>query len=99
MTPEFDSNGYPTDETIRAIEQWEPRDFDGLFAFIEAAWNDCGSVISIGDQVSLVTGGWSGNEEIVDALGRNRIADMLYWESSHRGGLHVYKNRIREAAE
>jgi hypothetical protein len=29
------------------------------------------------------------NEALIDALDKSRF-HLLYWESSHRGGLHVY---------
>ena len=40
-------------------------------------------------EVKLVTGGWSANEEVLSQLERT-VFHVLYWEFSHRGGLHVY---------
>lgn len=41
-------------------------------------------------RVSLATGGWSGNERIIDALD-GTMFHLRFWESSHRGGLYVYE--------
>jgi hypothetical protein len=40
-------------------------------------------------RVSLATGGW-GNEQIIDTLDGSMF-HLRFWESSHRGGLHVYE--------
>ena len=40
--------------------------------------------------ITLITGGWSYNETILSAMGANPMLDCLYWESSQRGGKHVY---------
>lgn len=42
----------------------------------------------------LVTGGWSGCEDIIDAID-GTLLWATCWESSHRGGLHVLKVRVR----
>lgn len=41
-------------------------------------------------RASLATGGWSGNEEIIDVLG-GTMFHLRLWESSHREGRHVYE--------
>lgn len=38
----------------------------------------------------LCTGGWSGNEDIIRALQRNKIFWSSYWVLSTRGGRHVF---------
>lgn len=40
-------------------------------------------------EVKLATGGWSLNEDVVAIL-KQSLFSYLFWESSHRGGLHVY---------
>jgi len=40
--PTFDSDGYPTDETLDAISEWDFNDFPALMEFVEAAWSDYG---------------------------------------------------------
>lgn len=40
-------------------------------------------------EVKLVTGGWSENEEVVEQI-RESMFHLLFWESIHRGGMHVF---------
>lgn len=35
------------------------------------------------------TGGWSGCEEVIESLMSNVFSSRL-WESSHRGGIHIF---------
>ena len=41
--------------------------------------------------VELRTGGWSKNEEVVDALLDNPSVRTLFYDSWERGGKHVFK--------
>ena len=43
------------------------------------------------DSYHFNTGGWSGNEEIIDALQRNAMFWARCWEMSKRGGEHVFR--------
>ena len=36
--PTFDRDGYPTDETLDAIEKWHHLDATGCLDFVKAAW-------------------------------------------------------------
>ena len=44
-------------------------------------------------QITLTTGGWSGNEEIIGAI--PAIVDEIYWYMKQRGGKHVYRVPVR----
>lgn len=98
--PSFDENGYPDEATLDAIEHWPHTDTAGLVAFARAAfdedygrWSHTTRIDSDGKEIpclEIATGGWSGNESVVSALRQNHVFHGLYWESSHRGGLHVY---------
>lgn len=46
-------------------------------------------------RLEIATGGWSGCEEIIDAI-NGSLWDINYWQSTHRGGLHVWQNRRGE---
>lgn len=97
--PTFDNLGDPTDETLDAIEAWQP-DFDGsdgepwdqLIQFCRDAWNmDYGTIRNESDEgetlICFVTGGWSSNEMVASAMMRNLMFRAMCWHSSYRGGL------------
>lgn len=39
----------------------------------------------------LSTGGWSDNEDMIQALQGNHLFWTLYWETSRRGGHHTFE--------
>lgn len=87
---------YPTEEELNELENFDVihrlKDFLEL---LEDLWNtDYGSFELTGKKVKtlkLVTGGWSGNEDILGAM--PFMFNSLYWQSSFRGGLRIYKIR------
>jgi hypothetical protein len=81
----------PTPETLHRIRHWPQPDVAGLATYVEAAWNtEYGFLRRRGGKLILATGGWSGNEELIRALQENRFFWMSAWESSERGGRHVF---------
>ncbi len=96
--PTFDSDGYPTEETLQAIREW-PADTDckyprwsGLMKFIQEAWTyDYPYWEREGNTYHLSTGGWSGNESIIAAMIQNRIFWMVCWVSNRRGGHYEFE--------
>ena len=84
--PTFDKDGYPTEETLRAIREWSSKDMRGLMQFVCDAWRYDDYVTLDGGSLELHTGGWSGNESIVHALQGNSMFWMMCWEKSERGG-------------
>lgn len=103
--PTFDRDGDPTDETLAAIEGWQPdfEDPDGpwakCIAFCKSAWNmDYGTLRDeiddedgLGDSLAcFITGGWSANEAVQGAMRRNVMFHAMCWHSSYRGGLTKY---------
>lgn len=103
--PTFDADGYPTDETLEALETWDWHEAAAGLKFAAAAWhwpewvgeelreNERGIVnAETGERfVRFATGGWSGNESVIAALKRNRVLCALTWCLSARGGLHIFK--------
>lgn len=102
QTPTFDSDGDPTEETLKWIETWRPDKCvsgqDGWSNFIEfcrEAWNlDFGTIREEQEDgkkvLCFVTGGWSANDAVQAAMNRNTLFHLLFWQSSHRGGLVKY---------
>lgn len=88
---EFEEDGYPREDILEKIAQWDANDTDGLIRFIAPYFNLHGGAWWDGELLSLATLGWSGCESIISALDKNTMFTALYWESSHRGGLHIYR--------
>jgi hypothetical protein len=63
-----------------------------LLRFVEAQfrWADR-QVRRRGRRWSISTGGWSGNESLIEALQRNHIFWSLCWMKSERGGHFVFE--------
>ena len=109
---EIDDDGYPTDECLNgirelardrvAMEAWLLEDLPELIAATPYGSYDI-EVISDEltgkpvKQITLTTGGWSGNEAIIGAI--PAFVDDFYWYSSQRGGKHVYRVPVRATAE
>lgn len=82
---------YPTEEELKRIAEWPMVDYRGLMAFVHELWafKEFGWTQD-GDIYILATGGWSGNESLIGALQDNFLFWTLWWESSTRGGRHVF---------
>lgn len=98
----FDCEGYPTDEFLEQIENFNPygvkNGISDLFDIIIEAWYYDGPyAIKDGGTVKLSTGGWSGNESIIGALKANFFVWSFCWVSSRRGG--HYEFEIRQLPE
>jgi hypothetical protein len=104
--PAFDADGYPTDDTLAAIEAWKPE--QGVAAWLDFAaacwhWPEFVSrelrpeealiVQAEADNryLRLATGGWSGNESVIGAMRANRLLSAFTWRLTACGGLHIYR--------
>lgn len=101
MSKWHDGDGYPTDAALERIRTWPHDDFSGLLEFVESIWWldgewgvwDWENTTDLGRPITrhkLATGGWSGNESIIEAMHKNIIFWLMCWESSRRGGLHTF---------
>ena len=86
-------NGYPTQETLDFLKQTRhyDDDIDILFEELKLFVNKNGKLFKDGYFWIFVTGEWSGNEDIVNALYQNKIFWMQFWEDSFRGGKYVFR--------
>jgi len=85
--------GYPTEEDLQFIREYKySPDPEELLSFLESLWHWPSYIIRIEKEkkiyLELHTGGWSGNESIIDALS-NTMFWHIYWQKSERGG-HYY---------
>ena len=93
--PAFDSDGYPTEETLRVIAAWPTDKLDDLVPFVCEAWSypDRAQHDEAKATLYLSTGGWSGNEDIIGALEENFMFWATYWFKSQRGGHYWFRLR------
>jgi hypothetical protein len=83
---------YPTEEELKIISEWSYKDIRGLLEYAKERWlfaND-GYWRQEDNTYYLSTAGWSGNEDIIQALGNNLIFWSLCWHSSKRGGHYEF---------
>lgn len=94
--PSFDRNGYPTNGTLETLEKWEiSGDFNAALAafvsYFEGAWNmHYGAWRRRGSVIIVSTGGWSGNEDVINAVMSNHMFVSLCWQKSERGGRYTF---------
>jgi len=95
----LDKNGYPDAKSLKEIEKWDilKQGVQGLLDLVqENTWPD--EPLSItGKRVlrfEYHTGGWSGNEDVIDALHRNILFWPLFWQKSTRGGHYYFKIKL-----
>ena len=88
----MDANGYPESSELKRIREWPYQDAAGLMDFIRSiwwtadwGWKQTGMVFDIS------TGGWSGNESIIEALQENAMFWILCWWESRRGGHYRFE--------
>jgi hypothetical protein len=92
---ELDNHGYPTDESIETIKNWPIPyllDYKPLLEFIKPIFYVYGVIwINNDGMTEIVTGGWSGCEEAIDALQKSKSGFWgVCWGSSSRGGAYVF---------
>lgn len=87
----LDDDGYPTEESLETLRTRMDSlaNFDDAEEYFKAS---IGYAERDGDELRFITSGWSGCEAVIEALMHNACT-RLCWESSHRGGLHVFKPR------
>lgn len=99
-----DEDGYPTDEELAEIIYWDfqKKSIYDFLEFIENLWyypdrfelrdgyKNFPKRIKV-KKLYLSTGGWSGNETIINAVERNFIFWMICWQKSQRGGHYWFE--------
>jgi len=85
---------YPTKKELEKIKNWDCKDVKGLLEFLKEIWwmPDWGFTLT-GRKIlrlELHTGGWSGNEDIIEALHQTFLWS-LYWRGTLRGGHYYFK--------
>ena len=92
----LDENNYPDEASLKAIKEWDilKQGISGLLELITENTNWADRQIHItGKKVirfEYHTGGWSGNEDVIEALEQNSFW-FLFWQKSIRGGHYYFK--------
>jgi len=92
-----DEHGYPIDEALDRIENWNHGNgWFELMQFIQSIWwaSDWGFRVEENEgklTYYLSTGGWSGNESIVQAMQKNYFFWATVWVQSQRGGHYIFE--------
>lgn len=90
------SGRYPSEVELDHIEHWDGS-LKELIEFIQSIWEYEPPILRVGRdhihrkkcyKLEIHTWGWSGNEDIVEAL-RMTMFWFTYWQRSDRGG-HFY---------
>lgn len=84
---------YPTEEELKRLREWPFGDGREWLEFARSIWHmqDWGWAEEIRPGHNHAsTGGWSGNEEIIDAMQDNWILWHVVWDSTRRGGHYVF---------
>ena len=91
--PEFYSDGDITDDTFYTIKKWNQSQGWGAFIeFIKECYDlSYGKINTTNDEITFITGGWSCNERVVQAIKENYLFMGLFWKSSYKGGKMVFQ--------
>ena len=94
---ELTADGYPTEGLLDRIRNWSYEDggFERLLQYLPSVWFYGSEYFKAprfpyGVYV-VVTGGWSGNEDIIMALKQNTLFWSMCWESSFVGGRYGFR--------
>ena len=83
---------YPTDEQLNKRREWENiEDITELLKYIKDLWNTHYGRCGEGNGFFVfATGGWSGNEALLNALEKSDIWPFICWDSLYLpGGLLI----------
>ena len=93
----LNEDGYPDEASLKEIKEWNitKEGVQGLLDLVEenthfGDWSFCIK----GKHVLWLeyhTGGWSGNEDVIDALRSNLLFFPLYWKKTEVGGHYYFK--------
>ena len=99
----LDADGYPVELTLTLLREWpQERGYKTILEFIHLLWR-WPDIVQIRTpwqgctEYYFATGGWSGNESLIEALAENKMFMAACWLRTCRGGLHVF--RVAEKGE
>ncbi len=91
----MNTEGYPDENELKKIKEWGHEDYPALMYYIEELWSYSDRFLQKGDVYYLSTGGWSGNESLIEALEENALFWCCCWQKSERGGHYWFEVKER----
>lgn len=93
----LDADGYPTVEALDIVRDWKDyNNVKGWFDFIKSIWWYPEWGWTEEDNIyHISTGGWSGNESIIEAMQNNYILWSYTWEEHKRGGHFKFRIPVK----
>jgi len=96
----IDKDNYPDEASLKQIAKWDilTNGIQGLLDLVEenTNWSDR-QIYQHGKRVIYYeyhTGGWSGNEDVIEALQKNYLFWAMYWMKTTRGGHYYFKIKL-----
>jgi hypothetical protein len=95
-----DQDGYPTEAELNRIKLWDfhkDGDVHHFLDYLKGLWSYPNRFVWTGKNILrlyLSTGGSSGNESIIEALGENTFW-MMCWQKSKRGGHYWFEINLK----
>lgn len=89
---------YPSGEELKRLREWPESDCAGALAYAAELWAYPDAVKCEGRTFTFITLGWSGNEDIIEAIGANKLLWFICWQLSERGGRFVFEAPDYQAA-
>ena len=93
----LDRDNYPDEASLKQIMEWDTlKDgVEGLLNLVEENTNWADRQIERrGKRVIYYeyhTGGWSGNEDVIESLHHNFLFWSVFWQKTTRGGHYYFK--------
>lgn len=82
----FDEDGYPTQEALAKVVRYDAiADIDGFLKLIQSLWSYSDRFVIKDDELYMSTGGWSGNESVIEAMKQTYFFRFAHTEWK-RGG-------------
>jgi len=81
---------YPSQVELKALREWDTiKDMHGFLDFFQEIWE--GSCSRAGRKLLVNTQGWSGNEDIINAMQDNLMFWSRCWQITQAGGHYVFE--------
>lgn len=81
---------YPSESDLDRLEHWPFDDTNAALEFAVSLWSYPDAIRRYDGVLYMATGGWSGNESVIDAMMHN-IGIRCRWICSTVGGAHEFE--------